>query len=626
MCAISGIINLCNKNVDESVLKTMSDKMVLRGPDDFGIYVNGDVGLAHRRLSIIDVETGKQPLYIDNDNIVIVFNGEIYNFKEIRSQLMGKGCSFKTESDTEVVAQAYKTYGIDKCLEILEGMFSFAIHDKKLNKIFIARDKLGEKPLFYYKDEENFYFASELKAFNPSLKKFSIDTMALNLFMMTVYIPAPYTIYKEVRKLMQGHYLEFDADRKYVDHEYFDVIKMPLEEVSDDYETAKRKLRTMVVEAVKSRMVSDVPIGAFLSGGIDSSIVCSVMSELSKEPINTFSIGFEQKDYDETARAQLLAKKIGSNHTQFTLHYEDVLEILDDIIDYYDEPYGGGSAIPSYYVAKLASKDVKVVLTGDCADELLGGYEKYLGSYYTQKYKKLPSFIRKPFEFIISHTPVNRYTNNFLRKVKKVIKHSSDYGFNLYYDLLCAGFNDEERKSLLKKTNYADTKQYYSDQYNRIDPSLSFLQKQQLMDVSRVLEGQMFVKVDKACMHCSLENRAPFIDSHILHYALSMNDEYKIKGRNKKRILKDAFADILPHDTLKFTKRGFRVPVDYWLRNELKPELIKLCGKDFIEKQGLFNYDYIKDIMEQHFKGKENFAGKLWNIYVFQKWYCKNQS
>lgn len=623
MCAISGIINLNGGSVDQGTLRHMSDRMALRGPDDSGVFIDGSVGLAHRRLSIIDVETGGQPMIIDNGNIVIVFNGEIYNFQKIREDLEKEGCKFTTKSDTEVVARAYKQYGIEKCLNLLEGMFAFAIFDKNIDKVFIVRDKLGEKPLLYYQDNENFYFASELKAFDPSLKKFTIDKMALNLYMSIVYIPAPYTIYNEVRKLMPGHYIEFEKDGSFTIKEYYDVIKENLDNPGDDYETAKMKLRVMVEDSVRSRMVSDVPMGAFLSGGIDSSIISTVMSKLSDKPVNTFSIGFEQKEYDETERAQLIAKKIGSNHTQFTLRYSDVLDILDDIITYYDEPYGGSSAIPSYYVAKLAAKDVKVVLTGDCADELFGGYEKYLADYYTKRYKHIPNLLRRPFEWCVYHTPANSTTNLFLRKAKKVIKSAKDTGFELYYDFLCTGFNDNERAQLIREDCYVGTRQYYQDMYNKLNPSWSFLQKQQMMDVGRVLEGQMFVKVDKACMHVSLENRAPFIDSKIMKYALSMNDEYKIMGRNKKRILKDAFSDILPADTLQFAKRGFSVPVDHWLKNELKDELMNVCSKEFIEKQGLFKYDYIKDIIDRHVSGKDNCKNQLWNLYVFQKWYQK---
>ena len=623
MCSIAGIVNFLGHPVEKELLQGMSDKMILRGPDESGIYVNGNIGLAHRRLSIIDLNTGHQPMMIDGNNVVIIYNGEVYNYLEIKTELEKEGVSFNTKSDTEIVLWAYRLYGIDRCLEMLNGMFSFAIYDKRLDKVFLARDCFGEKPLYYCNDGNSFYFASELKAFNPSLRKYSIDKVALNLFLTVLYIPAPYTIYKEIRKLEPGCYMEVDVNGGTTIHKYFDVSNYVSSSV-DDYEINKKQLRSDVESAVVSRMLSDVPMGAFLSGGIDSSIICSIMAKHSDTPINTFSIGFEEKDYDESERARLIAKHIGSNHTEYTLRYKDVLNELDDIILYYDEPYGGSSAIPSYYVAKLASKDVKVVLTGDCADELYGGYEKYLASYYIKKYSRIPLIFRKGFESIMAIIPINQYTSNLLRKVKKVIRYAKESDFDLYYSLLSNGFEDQSRKQLLRENYYDQSKNIYQKWFRELDDSLSFFQKQQLMDVKKVLEGQMFVKVDRACMHCSLENRAPFIDQVVVKSALSMKDEYKIKGRNKKRILKDAFADVLPKETQSFSKRGFGAPVDHWLRQELKDELLSLCSKENIEKQGIFNYDYIQDIIQKHISGEENNKNKLWNLFVFQKWYLKN--
>lgn len=348
------------------------------------------------------------------------------------------------------------------------------------------------------------------------------------------------------------------------------------------------------------------------------------MASLSDKPINTFSIGFDERDYDESDRAEAVAKHIGSNHRKFILHYNDVLDILDDIIAYYDEPFGDSSAIPSYYVAKLAHESVKVVLTGDCADELFGGYEKYLADYYVAKYKSLPKLVRKGVEKIVNTIPLNGYTNNGLRKVKKVIQYSKDSGFDLYYDMLCLGFNDEERNKLLSEDYFTDIKAIYKGFYDSLPTSISYLQKEQVIDVYRVLEGQMFPKVDRACMHNSLENRAPFIDSGIVNFSLNLPDEYKIEGNNKKKILKDAFNDILPRETLEFSKRGFGVPVDHWFRNELKDELLSLLNKDLIEEQGIFNYECIEKLLEEHITGKENHKGMLWNLFVFQKWYKNN--
>ena len=625
MCGISGIIGKDKRDIDINCLKDMSDRMTLRGPDAGGTFVDESVGLAHRRLSIIDLASGNQPMAINDGDVIIVYNGEVYNFKELRAKLIKLGHFFQTTSDTEVVARCYLEYGIEGCLSRLEGMFAFAIYDKRTKKVYIARDRYGEKPLYYYEDDHFFFFASELKAFAPSLLKFNLDETALNLFLTLSYIPAPYTIYKGVYKLQQGCFIEFDDQRTPQIHQYYN----PINDIVDksqvgSYTEAIDKLKVLITDSVKHRMVSDVPMGAFLSGGIDSSIVCCLMASLSDKPINTFSIGFDERDYDESDRAEAVAKHIGANHRKYILHYNDVLDILDDIIAYYDEPFGDSSAIPSYYVAKLAHEDVKVVLTGDCADELFAGYEKYLAEYYSAKYRKLPKLFRRVIEAIVDIIPLNDYTNNGLRKAKKVMQYAEDTGFALYYDMLCLGFNDNERAKLLKAEYFSDIKRRYKEFYDSLPVSTTYLQKEQVIDVYRVLEGQMFSKVDRACMHNSLENRAPFIDSEIVKFALNLPDKYKIDGNKKKKILKDDYKDILPQKTLTFSKRGFGVPVDHWFRNELKKELVSLLSEKAINNQGIFNYNYIDTLLKEHISGKENHKGMLWNLFVFQKWYYKN--
>ena len=596
--------------------------MIERGPDDGGVFVQGQVALSHRRLAIIGIETGHQPLTVDDGNIVIVYNGEIYNFQELREELIQRGATFNTDTDTEVVAQAYLHYGIRSCLEKMEGMFAFAIYDKTTGEVHIARDRFGEKPLYFIHDADGYRFASELKAFNPEKQHFAIDKTALNLFLTLDYIPAPYTIYEPVRKMMPGTWTTIDSKHQLSTHTYYrvrEVIK-PFDITENQ---AKKQLRGMLSESVRKRMVGDVPPGAFLSGGIDSSIVCSLMSKCSDEPLRTFSIGYHERECDESQRAQLLASHIGAKHTSVTLEYNDVIHSLDELVTYYDEPFGDSSAIPSYYVAKLARKDVKFVLTGDCADELFGGYEKYLAEYYSRCYKRVPKPLRWVFEKMVNACPINGYTNNLLRKVKKVIRSSQESGFSLYYDMLCLGFSDEQRKALLKPEEYRDIRPLYQQQYDTLDNRFSSLQKQQLLDVEHVLEGCMFPKIDRACMHTSLENRAPFIDRNILEFALGLPDDLKIHGRNKKYILKQTFKDLLPEATIRFSKKGFDVPVDHWLREELREELERLTTRERIERQGLFNYDFIQTILHEHFEGKDNHKNKLWNLYVFQKWYDK---
>lgn len=619
MCAISGIINF-HKPVFEEELQTISDRMYLRGPDESNLFLDNGIGLAHRRLSIIDLKTGQQPMKICDGNIVIVFNGEIYNFQDLRAQLLKEGFNFNTQSDTEVVAVTYQAYGIGKCLELLEGMFAFALYDKQKNQVYIARDRFGEKPLYYYSNNTSFVFASELKAFNPNLSEYAIDKKALNYFMALSYIPAPYTIYDGISKLCPGTYITISGEGNIEFTPFYQLSSVFTQQADLSFETAKKELYHKLRESVKKRMIADVPMGAFLSGGIDSSIICSIMSQLSDAPINTFSIGFKEKDYDESERARIVAKVLGANHTEYILDYKDVLGVLDDIILYYDEPFGDSSAIPSYYVAKLASEKVKVVLTGDCADELFAGYEKYLGLYYVERYRKIPTVVRRLLERMIEVIPQHPRINVLLRKMKKVIRNAKCTGFDLYYNLICLGFEDESRRKLLNDSCFQDIKQEILNQYQMVD-KLSYLQKEQYCDIKYVLEGDMFPKVDRACMHTSLENRAPFIDSEIVNLALNLPDHFKIQGNNKKYILKESFKDLLPSETLHFSKKGFGVPVDYWFRNELKEELNILLNETYIRQQGLFNYEYVSKLLKDHQDKKENNKGKLWNLFVFQKWY-----
>lgn len=622
MCAVAGIIRY-DGDVDERELREMGDRMTRRGPDESGVYMNGHVGLSHRRLSIIDIQTGQQPLSINDGRVVIVYNGEVYNFQELRAELAAEGVTFKTKCDTEVVAQAYLRYGIRSCLEKLEGMFVFALYDVRTGDLHIARDRFGEKPLYYIDEPDSFRFASELKAFNPREQHFAIDTTALNLFLTLDYIPAPYSIYKPVRKLMPGTWMTIGRDRRLIVNRYYQ-LQEAIQPLAISEEEAQKRLRALLMDSVSKRLIADVPAGAFLSGGIDSSIVCCVMNKLSDEPVRTFSIGFNERECDESHRAELLANHIGAKHTKTTLEYKDVIDDLDRLLSYYDEPFGDSSAIPSYYVARLASKDVKFALTGDCADELFAGYEKYLADYYSRRYRRVPKAVRAVFEKMVDICPINGYTSNMLRKVKKIIRSSQKSGFDLYYDMLCLGFRDAERKQLLNADTYEDIQPLYRERYDQLSERFSYLQKQQLLDVESVLEGCMFPKVDRACMFNSLENRAPFIDRRILELALSLPDDLKLHGRNKKYILKTTFKDLLPEATLRFSKKGFDVPVDHWLREDLREDLERLTSKEIIDRQGLFDHAYIQVLLHEHFSGKENHKNKLWNLYVFQKWYAAN--
>ena len=622
MCGIAGIIER-NKNINIDELKLMCDQLSLRGPDAEGIFIDNKIGLGHRRLSVIDLQTGDQPMFSNDKSIAIVYNGEIYNFKYLRAQLVDKGYQFHTQSDTEVVINGYLEFGIDNLLPKLEGMFAFALYDKNKNKVFVARDKFGEKPLYYFIDEEKFAFASELKAFKNIIPPTGISNMGLNYFLSLSYIPAPFTIYSNILKLPSGSYITIDSNLHTKVYRYYSLLdRLSKKELYSDFGQCKRELKQMLYESVTGRMISDVPIGAFLSGGIDSSIITSIMSEISSEPINTFSIGFREKEFDESGRAKLVAEKIRSNHTVHYLDYKDVVDLVDEIIFHFDEPFGDSSAIPTYYVAKLAREKVTVVLTGDCADELFMGYEKYLGHTYTKKYRSLPQPVKRIIEKGVALIPHNKITNTLLRKLKKVVNNAALEDFDLHYGLMCLGFNDEERSKILVNNNFVDIKQNLSKIYNSYETGTA-LEKGDYVDINIVLEGDMLAKVDRMCMRNSLEARVPFLDSKIVEAAFRMPMEYKLNGKNKKYILKETFKDLLPKKTLKFSKKGFSAPIDYWLKSELNAELRKVISKEFIRSQNIFNHEEIQHIYNEHMNETENHAGKLWNLYVFQKWYQK---
>lgn len=622
MCGIAGFL-LRKREVDDRQIDQMVRLLTRRGPDEVGIYNDINVCLGHRRLSIIDLSTGQQPMWSDDRTKVIVFNGEIYNFNSIKEELMALGSQFKTTSDTEVILKGYEVFGLQGMLKRMEGMFAFALWDSASQKIFIVRDRYGEKPLYYLNDERGFFFASELKALQSFIIDKTLDKEALNLFLTLTYIPAPFSIYKSVRKLMPGQILEADLSGIRLSNYYSLKDTVNISNATSSYISTKDELRKLLFDSVKSRMISDVPIGAFLSGGIDSSIITAIMSKYSKEPINTFSIGFKEKYYDETERSNLVARHVRSNHTSYTVTPEDLLTVSDKVIDYFDEPFADSSALPSFIVAQKAREKVKVVLTGDCADELFGGYEKYLASHYAKWFIGLPQWIRSLIRKIVDSVPHNQFTNHTLRKVKKVLSTSLLSSFGRHYQLMALGFDDTTRKQLVVNSLFRDVRpqveRYFSEIHADDEMNRSFY-----TDVNLVLEGDMLTKVDRMCMMNSLEARVPFLDSKIVEASFKMPVSFKIKGTNKKKILKETFSDLLPAKIFRLGKKGFGVPVALWFRNELKGELERVLDKSLIEKYGILNFEFVSKLFQEHQSGKENHSSKLWTLYVFQKWCIKN--
>jgi asparagine synthase (glutamine-hydrolysing) len=621
MCGINGFIDFNNYMSEQDKykqIKKMNDKIIHRGPDDFGQTIINEVVLGMRRLSIVDLATGEQPMYSFDNKQVIVFNGEIYNFKEVRKNLINNTYTFKTTSDTEVILNAYKEYG-NKFANHFKGMFSIVIYDLELKKLIIVRDRAGEKPLYYFMDNDIFIFSSEIKSLLSINKiKKNINKTALNQFLQLTYIPSPLTIFEGIYKLKAGHIMEIDLQGKVKNSQYWSMNFDDNNQINSKKECVSL-LRQRVFESVEKTLYADVPVGVLMSGGIDSTIIAGVAAKISKKQINTFTIGFNQKKYDERKLSQYAANKFDSIHHSYVLDYNLILPEMEQIISNIDEPFADSSYIASYMVSKYAKNFVKVVLTGDAADELFGGYDKYLIDYYSTRYNKIPKKIRKLIEKIVY---LFNDTSILSRKLRKVIQNSSIDVFNQRKNMMCLGFNDIELEKLVKIDFQShDHLDFINDVYNSQNQTNDELNKALYTDFKIVLEGDMLVKMDRSSMLSSLEARVPFLDKDIIELSSRIPSKYKINKINKKIILKEAFKDIIPRKHLKAQKKGFGVPISHWMKKELKEDLIKVLDKEKIESQKIFNYSYVSVILEEHFSNKKNRGSQLWTLYIFQKWY-----
>ena len=626
MCGINGIINNNRKEKEllEKELSKMNQLIFHRGPDDDGFYLETSgptsVAMAMRRLSIIDLNTGKQPMYTTDKNIAIVFNGEIYNYRVLKQQLESAGVTFNTSSDTEVILKLYEQKGVEAFKE-LDGMFAFSIHDKSKNKVYIARDFFGEKPLYYTKTTTDFIYGSELKSIVSCLpSKPDISKEALNLYFRLTYIPAPYSIYNDVFKLPSNSYIDFDLNSDtYSVHEIEKQIPIERKEIS--FDSAKKEVYNQVMESVESRSVADVSLGTFLSGGVDSSVVTHCLAEISNDKVETFSIGFERKDYDETDKSQVVAKLVNSNHHEFIVKEEDFKNGIDEILLNFDEPFADSSALPTYLVSKHASNHVKVALTGDGGDEVFGGYNKYYMGKLNNKYTSVvPEFIHKQI-LNISYGLLNTKDDNRGKRFRlnRLLK-AFDYDGNQYWNIISLAFSDLEKLQLLKPDNLiAITFTEFKERFNQHNPKS--LTDFRMVDKNVSLEGDMLVKVDRTSMLNSLECRAPLLNKKLWNLANSLPESYLLKGWNKKYILKEAFADKFSPGFLDKSKQGFGVPVGDWLRGSLRLELESYVEPKFLESQGIFNGDYISNLVNRHISGKEDKSMQVWCFYTFQKWY-----
>lgn len=627
MCGINGVIakkkDVCQIQND---LELMNNRIFHRGPDEDGFFIeniNGSAfGFAMRRLSIIDLSSGKQPIFSDDKQKIIVFNGEIYNYRELKEDLIASGYHFSTQSDTEVILKLYEKYGTES-FKLLDGMFGFSILDKTKGKVYISRDFFGEKPLYYFSDENNFIWGSELKSLVSILPhKLRISNTGLNLYFQLTYIPAPYTIYECIHKLESNHYIEINIKAlTFKIHQISESEKNP-KKLNIGFEEAKYKVRDMVEKSVSSRSISDVPIGTFLSGGVDSSIVTWSLSKILDQKINTFSIGFEKKSFDETDRSQIVAKLIKSNHHEFIIGEKDFSENLNEILLNFDEPFADSSALPSFLVAQKTSEYVKVALTGDGGDEVFGGYNKYLIGNINQKYISfIPEKVHNKFLKISDGLLNQKEDNRGLKfKVKKALNSISYYG-DFYYNIIKLGFQREDLNEILEKNYIADdATDYYKNKLNSPKSLTDFREVDKIMS----LEGDMLVKIDRTSMLTSLESRAPFLNKKIWEFTKQLPEKYLIHGNSKKYILKKAFEEFFPKGFLEKSKKGFGIPVGDWMKTSLKEELLYYVQKSKIEEQNIFNYEVVNKLVNNHINGIQDNAFKVWTFYCFQKWYFQN--
>lgn len=621
MCGICGFIS--KKRITLEQLKHMNDTMYHRGPNDSGEEIfqasaDYNVGLAQRRLSILDLSMlGHQPMHSANERLVITYNGEIYNFLELREEL--KDYPFKSHCDTEVILAAYLKWGIS-CVDKFQGMFAIALYDRETNELFLVRDRIGKKPLYYWIDGENLVFASELKPIMeyPGFPK-QIRTDVIKRYMFQQCVNEPDSIFENVYKVQPGGIVKF-CEGKMSSWKYWDIAKVyhrKKQETVGSYEEVKEELKDILKDCVRKRMIADVPLGTFLSGGYDSSLVTALAQEASNEPVKTYSIGFNEERYNEAKYAKEVAKHLGTHHTELYIDEQAMFDMVESIPQYYDEPFADSSQIPSMLVAKLASKDVTVVLSGDGGDEFFCGYNIYDNVAQAQKLDVLGQLTYGVCQF----PPFRKAA--LLEKLPFKVQ-------------VVAGNHDKETKTQIGGSSYIRAidrmisgegvpyKFPIESKYN--EPN--WQERRMLLDEDTYLPGDILCKVDRATMKYSIEARCPILDVRVIEYSYRLPHSYKYVNGIKKRILKDIAYDYIPRELLDRPKVGFGVPLDKWMRGPLKEQLMDMCSVEYLRKQGIFDADYVNHFIMEYLRTGDkgpatgaNFSKTAWSFFAFQQWY-----
>lgn len=620
MCGICGFIT--RNTITTEQLKTMNDTMYHRGPDDSGEEIfslpdGRELGLAQRRLSILDLSAlGHQPMHSKNDDIVVIFNGEIYNFLELKEEM--SDYTFQSNCDTEVIIAAYQKWGI-QFVDHIQGMFAIALFDRKKEQLFLIRDRIGKKPLYYWLEGENIVFASELKPIMecPGFKG-KIRTEIIPRYLYQQYINAPDTIYSDVYKLEPGAVLQYEngAIKTWKYWDIKDVYQKMSKNPVTDYEQAKQELKDILRTAVKQRMIADVPLGAFLSGGYDSSLVTAIAQECSDTPVKTFSIGFNEERFNEAKYAKAVADYLGTHHTETYISEKEMFELVESIPKYYDEPFADSSQIPSMLVSALARKDVIVALSGDGGDEFFCGYNIYENVAQAQMLDIAGGMVNG----VLSVPGIHNLYNRLPFRVKVVAENRGKETKTQF----CSGSYLTTAYSMVLG-EHIDCRYPIESKYGEKDWQI----RRMLLDMDTYLPGDILCKMDRASMKYSLENRCPILDTNVMEYSYRLPHSFKYNKGVKKRILKDIAYDYISKELLERPKVGFGVPLDKWLRGPLKEQLLDYSDRDFLKKQQIFDADYVSNLIRNYIKTGDggpatgaNYSKVAWSFFAFEQWYC----
>jgi asparagine synthase (glutamine-hydrolysing) len=619
MCGINGIYSFNIKN-KEFLVKEMNNLLIHRGPDNEGLFSNSNITLGMRRLSIIDLNNGNQPLFNKDKNKCIVFNGEIYNYKELKSELINNGVEFSTNSDTEVILQSYIRWG-ENCLDKFRGMFAFAIYDLVNDELFIARDAFGEKPLYFTNFKSNFIFSSEIRPIlSTNLIPKKINHQSMEIYFQLGYVPSPHSMIENIQKLPAGYFLKYKNNQLKLFRWYDHYEIKPV----DEYKNFN--LKDLIENSIKQCLVSDVPVGVFLSGGLDSSIVTYYSSKNLNQKLSSFSLGFSNKDFDESKRASYASRSFNTSHNLTFMNDKEIRNELNLIISKMDEPISDASFISTYIISKFTSRKLKVVLTGDGGDEIFGGYEKYLIHTYSNIYNSLPLIIKSILTFIFKYIINPRST--VYSKYIKLLENAKLTPNDRVLNTMILNFKPSELETLLlNKSNINKSLNSIRNDLNRLLISNDIVTTSLLLDQTYTLEGCMLQKVDRASMLNSIETRSPLLNIDLVRYANTLKSSDKISFLTKKKILKKEYKNIIPSKILNYKKKGFSIPINYLITENVLSSFNLFFEKTFIENQGLFDYTYVTKLKNDFLTQKKYYlSNKIWTYLVFQNWYKINLS